>query len=221
MWYLQICCRWVDQSANWLNAKLVCWRTVRQLRQVFVTPRLYLPSGWTIVVCTIAEVLDIFHHPVVDLRQRKPLVRRTLNSRRDEIRVRSSTPCVAARRWPLYSHAASHRHDKRLITRVVIFETGVPRVAARPWHRWRLFADLHRQTIRWAHGGGVVILHSWQQTGTHFSRKMWKYICNMAHKGDQRWCLKSDIDSISSHKHRLRQLWHATSFERHINHHIE
>jgi len=111
----------------------------------------YLPSGRTAAVGSFAEVLHVCHHPIIDLRQRQPLLRRALNGGGDQVGVRGRAPGVTSR-WPL--HPSSGRRERVIghgRSDVIIIQASVPCVTAGPRHRrcrplhW-LVADFHCQT---------------------------------------------------------------------------
>jgi len=54
----------------------------------------YLPSGGAVAVSFILKVGDVAHHPVVDLREREPLLRGALDGFGDEVGVREVPPRV-------------------------------------------------------------------------------------------------------------------------------
>lgn len=56
----------------------------------------YLPACRAVAVAFVFEVGDGSHHPVVNLGQCQPLVRRALNGFGDQVGVGEIPPCVAA-----------------------------------------------------------------------------------------------------------------------------
>ena len=58
----------------------------------------YLPASGAVAVPFVLEVVDVLNHPVVNLRQRQPLLRTAVDRVRDQVGVGEVPPSVPSRR---------------------------------------------------------------------------------------------------------------------------